>query len=329
MTKSMTLRPLTTKDVFNGIGLLRQSHENEARHHRDFPTFDEYEETLNDQLNALIQHHQGWAAFQNEAMIGYMIGIAIGPLFGKDPGLVIPAHGWSVGGNRRSDTLRALLEQVLGDAIGQGHTSMAWTIMAHDRVAVKVARDWGMGNRCADALVSVMNVSPEPSSWRIEQLSSLNLECIASLHQAHNRYYRQAPLWMPNPDEDPLQDLQDWMTGDDRTLYAAFDATTAIGYLRTQPHAESYVSHHPLLRNITAAYVDPAYRQKGVAGALLNHALVDLRTRGIRWCGVDYETINPAGARFWERHLDPYTVSLTRRIDERITHFLNSKNTAQ
>ena len=34
--------------------------------------------------------------------------------------------------------------------------------------------------------------------------------------------------------------------------------------------------------------------------------------------GVDYESINPKGNRFWFKHFLPYTYSLVRRIDERI-----------
>lgn len=324
MTKPLILRHATPSDVAEMVLLLQQAHAREARHHQDFPPFDDVEASVIQQLQAWVKQPIGWIAEKNRRVIGFMVGIRIGPLFGNDPGLVIPAHGWSVSGNHRSDTLRALLEQVLEESIRLGHMSIAWTIPAHDRSALKIARDWGMGNRCSDALISVMDVNPKPSPWHIEHLLPSDLPRIASLHLAHTRFYRQAPMWMPSPDEDPLQDLHEWMTGEDRSLYAAFDGTRAIGYLRTQPHAESYVSHHPQLRNITAAYVDPAYRQLGVATALLDHAQADLRERGMRWCGVDYETINPSGSRFWERHFVPYTVSLTRRVDERITPLLKN-----
>jgi GNAT superfamily N-acetyltransferase len=254
----------------------------------------------------------------NDQLCGFMIGLQIGALFGKDKGLVVGAHGWSVHGSLRGEIIMGLLTRVLQDAIQYGHTSIAWTISAHDHQAIAIARDLGFGNRCADALRTTEPGFEQPSSYRIERIDLSQLEVIAPLHQAHNRYYRQAPLWMPNPEEDPLEDLKAWMTSDDRWIWAAFENNQPVGYLRAQAHAESYLSHHPHLRNITAAFVDSAWRHTGVTTALLNQALHDLNHHGIRWCGVDYETINPSGSRFWSTHFEPYTVSLTRRIDERI-----------
>lgn len=318
MTKPLIFRHATPSDVVEMVLLLKLAHAREARHHQDFPPFDDVEASVIQQLQAWVKQPIGWVAEKNRRVIGFMVGIRIGPLFGNDPGLVIPAHGWSVSGNHRSDTLRALLEQVLDDSIRLGHTSIAWTILAHDHQAIAMARDLGFGNRCADALRTTAQALSQPSPVRIERLTISRLDLIAPLHQAHNRYYRQAPLWMPNPEEDPLEDLKAWMTSDDRWIWSAFDHDQPVGYLRVQAHAESYVSHDPHLRNITAAYVDPAWRHTGVATALLNQALHDLNDHGIRWCGVDYETINPSGSRFWSSHFTPYTVSLTRRLDERI-----------
>ena len=316
--QACTYRPLTRTDVPQILDLLHQSHVGEAQHHPDYPPFDAFRAALESQLIALIDRNAGWAAQANGQLCGFMIGLRIGALFGKDKGLVIGAHGWSVHGTSRGEILIELATRVLQDAVHHGHTSIAWTIPAHDQQAIALARDLGFGNRCADALRTTAQALRQPSSVRIERLTVSQLDLIAPLHQAHNRYYRQAPLWMPNPEEDPLEDLKAWMTSDDRWIWAAFEKHQPVGYLRVQAHAESYLSHHPHLCNITAAYVDPAWRHTGVATALLNQALHDLNDHGIRWCGVDYETINPSGSRFWSSHFTPYTVSLTRRIDERI-----------
>jgi ribosomal protein S18 acetylase RimI-like enzyme len=319
----LDFRLLTLADVPQLIDLLRWTHDREAKQHGDFPVFEDFESALDTQLRSLISHHGGWVSVARHRVCGFMIGIKIGELFGHNRGLVIPWQGWAVQGMSRKVMMTGLLRRLLHDAIQQGHTSIAWTMAAHDRLALQVARELGFGNRCADALRTTI-VEQSKSDIRIERVSRDNLSIISALHQAHNRYYRQAPLWMPNPDEDPLEDLMAWMSRDDRWIWAAFDQNQPVGYLRTQAHAESYLSHHPRLRNITAAFVDPAHRQSGVATALLNRALRDLNDEGFKWCGVDYETINPSGSRFWASHFKPYTLSLTRRIDERITDVLES-----
>lgn len=318
-----SLRQLTKADIPAALKLINAQHDHEASHHQGFPSFLDFESPLKERLKRLVHESSVWGIFSGQCLVGFMGGIGIGPLFGRDPGVVIPAYAWSVEGSQRIERIITLLTQVMHDWVERSHTSVAWTIMAHDRSALKVARQMGFGNRCADAIRNVDHPITHSHSYRIERLEPASLEQIAILHQAHNRYYRNPPLWMPNPEEDPLKDLRTWMADDDHRIYAAWDDSSVMGYLRVQPHAESYVSHHPKLRNITAAYVDPSARHHGIASALLASAIHDMKRAGVKWCGVDYETINPSGSAFWEKHFDAYTFSLTRRIDERIVTLLN------
>ncbi len=67
--------------------------------------------------------------------------------------------------------------------------------------------------------------------------------------------------------------------------------------------------------NICGAYCLEKYRGQGLSRALLNHVLHTLHREGIAYLGVDYETMNPTAAGFWEKTFTPYTASLVRRID--------------
>lgn len=53
----------------------------------------------------------------------------------------------------------------------------------------------------------------------------------------------------------------------------------------------------------------------GVSKLLLDCVLQTLQAEGVRCLGVDYETMNPTAAGFWEKHFAPYTASLVRRVD--------------
>lgn len=43
-----------------------------------------------------------------------------------------------------------------------------------------------------------------------------------------------------------------------------------------------------------------------------------LTKKGVRYLGVDYETLNLTALLFWSKYFKGYTYSFVRRIDERI-----------
>ncbi|MFH0993844.1 MAG: GNAT family N-acetyltransferase, partial [bacterium] len=144
---------------------------------------------------------------------------------------------------------------------------------------------------------------------------------IAELHRQHNHYYRETPIFMPNRDEDPLADLNEWFSGENRHLWVAMKGDQAIGYMRIQPQGESVISLHPLMMNITGAYVVPEERGSRCGTLLLDAVSRWGMANGYPLTGVDFESINPAAAAFWMKHFTAYAYSLTRRIDERILNF--------
>lgn len=71
--------------------------------------------------------------------------------------------------------------------------------------------------------------------------------------------------------------------------------------------------------NITGAYVLESERKKGIGTMLLGAIQEWLLQNGYTLCGVDFESINITGSRFWNKHFVPYAYSMVRRIDERIS----------
>ncbi len=116
-----------------------------------------------------------------------------------------------------------------------------------------------------------------------------------------------SPIFMPNPDENPVEDLKNWL-----------EKEKPVGYIRIQPRAESFVSEDPSVMNITGVFVERDHRCSGVATSLLDSVQNWLLENNYKLCGVDFESINYLGSNFWNRYFTPYMYSMTRRIDERI-----------
>lgn len=89
--------------------------------------------------------------------------------------------------------------------------------------------------------------------------------------------------------------------------------------MKIQPDAETFVSKHRDVMNITGAYVLESERKMGIGTMLLGAIQEWFLQNGYTLCGVDFESINITGSRFWNRYFVPYAYSMVRRIDERIS----------
>lgn len=272
-------------------------------------------------LMSTLEKSQGWVAMIGNRMAGYLIGIPTGPLFGSDSGIYTPLYGHASVGEHRGEIEQGLFVEAASHWIKRGFFSIAITLFAHDKVLVDHWFRNGFGMRCVDAIRIAEPIAYNSKGIHVDELKETSLTEITSLHQHHNEYYRKSPIFMPNETEDALEDLRLWISKPTHHLFAAYLGNVAVGYIQIQDSAETIVSHHSTVMNITGAYVEPHYRGKQIGSILLNEVMNWLKNHGFKLCGVDYESINPLGFLFWNRYFEPYTYSLTRRIDDRIVKF--------
>ena len=244
-------------------------------------------------------------------------------MFGLNNGVVVPLYGHGAMNEKRAIIYQKLINHAFLSWVKKDIFSVAVTMFAHDD---KIKNLWfknGFGLRCVDACSVVEAIETKSENIFVKKIDSNTLSDLYTLHKNHNEFYRQSPIFMPNHDEDPKEDFDHWMKGEQKIVFAAYLDNKPLGYIRLQLEGESIVSTDKQMMNITGAFVDQAYRNKGIAKKLLSEVMKWLIEKGYDFCGVDYESINPTGAAFWEKYFMPYTFSLTRRIDERIKSFID------
>ena len=89
-----------------------------------------------------------------------------------------------------------------------------------------------------------------------------------------------------------------------------------IAFMEVCADGENFLTESPDMLNICGAYCSEAWRGRGVSQMLLDHVLCTLQSEKVVYLGVDYDTMNPTAAGFWEKYFQPYTASLVRRIDK-------------
>ncbi len=282
------------------------------------PSDEQMMQLISESITELFRHGTGILAFSDDHLVGFMLAWKVSELFGPVKGIFSPMTGHAARKENRHEIYARMLEYGLETWVKQGCLSFATSVMAYDKELIDEFFTYGYGLRCIDAIRLSEPIHAPTSGIIIFKAEKDDLNDIAQLHKDHHEYYKNSPIFMPRLPEDALADLYEWFSHQNHHLWIAKRDGKSLGYIRIQPEGETAVSCHSQIMNVTGAYVSEDCRSQGVASMLLNEVQNWLSEQGIRCCGVDYEAINPAAYRFWNRYFTPYTYSVTRRIDERI-----------
>jgi ribosomal protein S18 acetylase RimI-like enzyme len=316
------IKKLDIRDLSSIMTIFKFNYMMEQATFKTFVSYDDIENEISQKLTYMLENLNGWSVTLNDQIVGYMIGYETGPLFGKDLGTFVPLHGHGSILEHKGAIYQMLFNHAANHWTKHDIYSIAISMFAHDE---KLKSFWfqnGFGMRCVDAIRDLDDIAIDNNKVKIKQIYKENVDAILSLHQAHNLYYRTSPIFMPNEDEDSKTDLLEWLSVDHRKLFGAYIDDKVVGYMRIQEVGESVITTSKKMMSITGAFVDPAYRGQKIASQMLHSIIEDLNQHGYQFIGVDYESINPNANQFWSKHFRPYSISLTRRIDERIKAFI-------
>lgn len=282
------------------------------------PKDDEMMKQIDISIQHIFKYGSGVMAFMDKKLVGYFFGYSVPQLFGPVKGIYSPMVGHAANKEYRRLIYAKMLEFSLKIWVDQGYLSFVTTLLAHDKGVLEEFNITGFGMRCMDSIRKTSRINTCVDDVIIHKAEVKDLVDISVLHQYHHEYYRSSPIFMPREPEDALADLNEWMSHENHHLWIAKKDNQAIGYIRIQPNGESIVSHNHQVMNVTGLYVSEVYRNSGVASLLLDVVQQFLIEQKVDLCGVDFETLNQRAYQFWNRYFIPYTMSVARRIDERV-----------
>ena len=275
-------------------------------------------DSIRESMSNLFNRGIGVAAISNNELIGFLAGFEIAEFFGKCKGVYSPLYGHGVIKRYRKSVYQELYKRAADLWTKKVCMTHAVTFFAHDSETIDNWFWQGFGLRCVDAIREVAAIYASNSTFVICKADADDIPGLADIHRQHNLYYKNSPIFLPRNEEDPVQDLTEWLEHNNHHLWVAYHDQKPLGYMRIEPGAETFVSEHPTVMNITGAYVLDNERRSGIGLMLLKTIQQWLLQNGYPLCGVDFESINTTGSNFWTKHFTPYTYSMVRRIDERI-----------
>ncbi|MCR4945522.1 MAG: GNAT family N-acetyltransferase [Lachnospiraceae bacterium] len=212
----------------------------------------------------------------------------------------------------------ALYQETAKKWVKAGAVSHAICLYEHDEEAKQQFFRYGFGMRCVDAIRPMETIEcVQFSGYEFLELPKEDHAQVYPLHLALNEHYRSSPFFM-NRKPDTLEEFLDFSERNEGRYFAAKIDGELCAYMEVSDQGETFIASGNTYRHITGAYCMPEHRGRGVYKNLLNYVINTLKTEGYARFGVDFESINPLGSRFWLKHFHAYTNSVVRRIDERI-----------
>lgn len=219
----------------------------------------------------------------------------------------------------RSKIYAAMYQAAGAKWVKAGAVSHAICLYAHDEELQRQFFRYGFGLRCIDAIRPMELIDCEfCADYDFAELSKAECHSVYPLHLGLYRHYRESPFFMNRTPETQEEFMVSAMQEEGR-YFVAKQNGKLCAFLKIAASGETFVATGNTYRHIRGAYCLPEHRGKGLYQNLLNFTISTLKREGYTTLGVNFESFNPTGRRFWLKYFDAYTGSVVRRIDERIT----------
>jgi GNAT superfamily N-acetyltransferase len=231
-------------------------------------------------------------------------------------GVFSPMHAnGTVPENRAA--IYARLYQAAGEKWARaGAGSHGVCLYAHDAEGQAQFFRYGFGMRCVDAIRPMEDLgAPACEGYVFSELAPEDALEVLPLEKQLNDGYIESPFFVRRETGGEAAFLSEYAQCRP-VCFAARHEGRPVAYLRAEQGGETFIQDTPGYLHITGAFCLPEHRAKGLSQALLGRMIRRLQERGYTRLGVDYESVNPSGFRFWQKHFSAYTCGVVRRIDE-------------
>lgn len=315
----MNIELLKSYHVEEAAKLVLDNYMEERKAVNILPFYDSYIELFCKSIHELIENGFGVAAVQNGQLEGFLTGMSLNAFKGLNRGIYCPIYGHASIKEDKRNIYQRMYEKVSDIWVKNGCLTHAITMFAHDREAIDTWFWNGFGHRCVDAIRPLTSVETGmQSKYEVRRLTLDDVDAILPLFKEHSKYYSQSPLFMCVFKLAERKDIVDFLSMENHFMWAAYDGEQPVAFMQVMSGGETFVSDDAQMLNICGAYSLESTRGTGVGALLLSHIVCWLADNGYKRLGVDFESFNRYGSRFWMKHFEPFTFSLFRKIDERI-----------
>ncbi len=232
-------------------------------------------------------------------------------------GTFTPVHAHGCVKENRCRIYQLMYTKMAEMLVDKGVLYHAIALYEHDTEAIEAYFHSGFGHRCADAIrrMELINEVPNINGIVFEEISSNEAGMVRELRRGLSSHLGESSCFMYTT-EDEFEHWVKKRENNGNRIFIAKENEKLIAFIEISDDAESFVAELPNVKNICGAYCLQEYRGKQIVQNLINYVIKVLRQEGFKYLGVDYESFNVTAYNFWTKYFEPYTCSVTRRIDE-------------
>ena len=272
--------------------------------------------TVETMLSNLMDTCPGIAAVEEGRLVGYMGWFLVEKFRDTDRmGAYVPEWAHACVEKGKTHIYRMMYREAADQWTKLGCQVHALTLLGHDHEAEKTWFWNGFGLTVVDAIRPMRPLDCLSSTdLQIRKATPQDADTLTELDAEYWRHYTQSPVFMtPRTGKDVAGNIE-FLSPPRNSVWLAFDGDVLVGFIRYEGYEfdSAAVLESDEGVTITGAYIRPAYRGRRAAVALLEAALRDYQSRGLKYCAVNFESFNPEAAAFWMRYFEPVCYSVVR-----------------
>lgn len=310
----MKIIDFTATHIESAMQIALQNYNEERGHVPALPPVDAVPD-----LTPFSDNCLGVAAFDGCKMVGFLC--AVGPFQNAfrstdAVGVFSPMGANGAVGSKRAEVY-ARMYQAAGEKWARaGASSHAVCLYAHNKEVQEQFFRYGFGMRTVDAIRGMDEIEVSPcGKYDFSELPPEEILNVLSLENMLDEGYMTSPFFMFREKENETEFLKKYKHF--QSVYViAKHQNKIVAFMRAELDGENFICDTHGYLHVKGAYCLPEHRGKGINKVLLNMLIQKLNDRGYIRLGVDFESINPSGSRFWLKYFDAYTYGVVRRIDE-------------
>lgn len=271
------------------------------------------------ELECFAQNEFGVAAFEGDTMVGFLgcYNPWDGAFDSNVKGTFTPIHAHGCVKENRARIYGMMYQKIAELLVNQGVLYHGIALYAHDEETISAYFHNGFGHRCSDA-IRRMELIPDIMPAKGISFAELPLgeaKQVRELRRKLSRHMGESSCFMYTTE----REFAEWIVkreSNSSRIFVANDKELPVAFVEICDEAETFVTELPSVKNICGAFCMPEYRGRQIYQNLINYTVEVLKKEGYQHLGVDYESFNPTAQHFWPKYFEPYTCSVTRRIDE-------------
>ncbi len=306
----MIITDFSAKDIKKAQSLVRSNYEQEMTANPQLPKVERMPG-----LDEFAKNGLGVALYENEKMLGFLC-TEVSERFGN-PRAFCPVHGHGAVKKDRGRIYSRLYGAAAQKWVDAGVLTHEVTLFSHD-TAAQQSFFYNVFGACV--MYAVMDIGSRQIDFEkvngidFKELEEKRYPQIRVLQNGLLSHLRHSPIFLPYFEET----TESFSRIKGKRYFAALKDDEIIAYIRLQHDAGNFIAALSDTVNISGAFMKPQFRGSGIYSGLLAFLAAAVKEEGYKRISVDYETYNPNAMRFWSKNFEPYTTTLTRKIEPMI-----------